>query len=364
MAPVPDPRGVDLRTFLLRVCLFLVTMIAVSELFFRFVLPAREYPMSVMDPDTGIRHYQPSTEGTFTYGALCLGGYSWRINPQGWNSSYDYLSDSSRDNPMVALIGDSYLEGFWSDLDDHLDVMLHARSLGEVDFYTFGTWGAMLSQYLVISRYVVSEYGADVIVIFLNERDARASLDTGNSGVHLCYTLERLEDGSFSMVPPPLLSTGGIIPLLLKSATLRYLKTNRNLPFLARGAVADVNANVSEVQHYSTPTETVDPVEVAATEYLLDGLESLGVPVILVADGPRAPIYRGEQDPPRFLDCALVQELCRGRDGIVFIDLVPFFVEDWREHGRKFSPDDNPHWDSYGNAVVADAIWPEVLRAL
>jgi hypothetical protein len=355
---------VNLRTFLFRVCFFLITMLVVSEVFFRVVLPAREYPMTVMDPDTGIRHYQPSTEGTFTYGALCRGGYSWRINPQGWNSSYDYRDDSSRDNPMVALIGDSYLEGFWSDLDEHLDVILHERSHGEIDFYTFGTWGAMLSQYLVIARYAVSEFGADEIVIFLNEGDAGTSLDTGSARVNLCYTIEPLEDGSFRMVPPPGFSTGRIIPLLLESATIRYLKTNRNLPFLARGAVADVNANVSEAQSASSPDGPVDPGVVAATGYMLDGLESLGVPVILVADGPRAPVYRGESDPPRFRDCALIGDLCRGRDGIVFVDLVPFFVEDWREHGIEFSPADNPHWDAYGNGVVADAIWADVIRAL
>ena len=108
-------------------------------------LPARQYPLSVMDDSTRIRYYQGPSEGLFTYGALCSGRYRWRINAQGWNSPYDYTDGAHRTVPMVALIGDSYIEGYCTDLGDHLEVQLHENSGGAVDFYSFGTWGAMLS---------------------------------------------------------------------------------------------------------------------------------------------------------------------------------------------------------------------------
>ena len=353
-----------MRSFLIRVAAFLMSMFLISEIFFRLGLPARQYPASVMDDSTRIRYYQGPSEGLFTYGALCSGRYRWRINTQGWNSPYDYTDRVHRNNQMVALIGDSYIEGYWADLDDHLEVQLHEECRGRIDFYSFGTWGAMLSQYLVISRHVIDSYQPDVLVVFLNDEDVSGSTDTEHAPVHLCHTVETLPDEGFHMVPPPMFRINPVIPLLLKSATLRYLKTNRNLAFLARGGVADRNANLSEEDTDLQEFEPIDSISIAATEYLLTQFDSLGVPVIFVLDGPRAPVYRGESDPVGYPDCILVKNLCQSKQNLICIDLIPYFVSDWATNGILFSSEDNPHWNGYGNSVVADAILPEVLNAL
>lgn len=354
----------NVKIFLVRVVSFLISTFLVLEVFFRVGLPARQYPMSTMDPETGIRNYQSSTGGVFSYGALCLGRYRWRINPQGWNSQFDYFDQSQRDNPMVALIGDSYLEGYWSDLTDHIDVQLHELSRGQVDFYSFGTWGAMLSQYLIISQDVIARYQPDLIVVFLNEDDAKGSLYGEASDLIYCFTVDTLPDGTLQMVPPQRLTSSRLIPIMLKSATLRYLKTNRNLAFLARGAVVDPNANLSEPEDSSPDDEYFDPATVLVTNYLLDQFESLSVPVIFVADGPRAPIYSGEVDPGSFADCSFIEQLCLSRDNIQFINLAPYFVEDWENSHTMFSSEENPHWDGYGNSVVARAIYRDLINAI
>lgn len=356
-------REFGFRSFLGRIVIFLVCLFVFSEVFFRVVLPARQYPLSTMNSETQIRCYGGPSQGLFTYGQFCDGRYQWRINPQGWNSPYDYTNGEQRENPMVALVGDSYIEGFWADLDDHMEVQLHELSGGEADFYSFGTWGAMLSQYLVVSRYVISNFNPDALVIFLNDEDVTASLNTQGAPVHLCHTVQQMPDLTFQIVPPPQLTISRYIPLALKSATLRYLKTNRNLEFLARGGVADRNANTSELNQNSQQ-DSLDSSAIAVTEYLLDEFNSLSIPVIIVLDCPRGPVYRNDQNPTRYLDCALVQELSEFRDNISCIDLLPVFQADWANEGRMFSASDNPHWNSYGNKVVAESIFPEVMQAV
>ena len=353
-----------MKIFLIRVTGFLLATFLILEVFFRVILPARQYPMSNMDPETRLRNYQSSTHGVFSYGALCKGQYTWRINPQGWNSLFDYEDKAVRENPMVALIGDSYIEGFWSDLDDHMDVLMHDKSNQQIDFYSFGTWGAMLSQYLVISQDVVSKYQPNAIVIFLNEDDAVGSVYTEASQFLFCYTTEVLSNGDLQMVSPQLLTNSRLIPVLLKSATLRYLKTNRTLAFLARGAVVDPNANLSEPSDSTDEEQSIDSTTVLITEFLLDEFDSLPVPVIFVADGPRAPLYRNETDPGRYPDCLLIQELCNSRENLHFIDLMPYFQRDWTESHTSFNSEENPHWDKYGNAVVVNAIYQDVINAI
>lgn len=359
-----------MKVFFVRVSIFLISTFFVLEVFFRIGLPARQYPLSTMDSETRIRNYQSSREGIFSYGALCRGKFSWRINPQGWNSRFDYFSRLERSNPMVALIGDSYLEGFWSDLDEHIDVKLSELSGGSVDFYSFGTWGAMLSQYLVIAKDVIAKYQPAVIVIFLNEDDARGSIYTESSAFLFCHTVEMVAEDEFIMVPPAELFTSRLVPILLHSASLRYLKTNRNLAFLARGAVVDPNANVAEIESFPAGSDTdtnindFDEVTVAVTSYLLDQFESLDAKVVFVADSPRAPIYSGEESPGSYRDCALIEYLCRDRDDLIFIDLKPYFIEDWNEFQRMFSSEENPHWDDYGNTVVSNAIYMDIVNAI
>ena len=353
-----------MKSFLVRLTSFLLAVFLVLEVFFRIVLPARQYPMSSMDPETKIRNYQSSTEGVFSYGALCQGRFSWRINPQGWNSLFDYEAEALRENPMVALIGDSYIEGYWSNLDKHIDVLMHEKSNQQIDFYSFGTWGAMLSQYLIISQDVISKYQPNAIVIFLNEDDAAGSLYTEASHFLFCHTLEYLENEGLQMVPPQQLTSNRLIPILLNSATLRYLKTNRNLAFLARGGVVDPNANLSEPSISTGEEEYLDSTTVLVTEFLLDQFDSLPVPVIFVADGPRAPVYRNEANLRRYPDCLLIQELCSTRENLQFIDLIPYFQRDWARSQTLFSAEVNPHWNDYGNAVVAEAIFRDIVDAI
>jgi len=114
----------------------------VVELFFRFVLPASEWPRGII-LDSSIRRFdsQSFTEGEFTYGRYCQGRFSWSINNGRWNSIYYYQSKLERDIPMIAILGDSYIEGFYSNVDEHIDVYLTEAFEDSIEFYTFAMSG-------------------------------------------------------------------------------------------------------------------------------------------------------------------------------------------------------------------------------
>ncbi len=59
----------------------------------------------------------------------------------------------------------------------------------------------------------------------------------------------------------------------------------------------------------------------------------------------------------------LIQELCSSRENLLFIDLMPYFQLDWIQSHKYFNSEANPHWDGYGNAVVTEAIYQDVVNA-
>ena len=107
--------------------------------------------------------------GVHTLGKLAQYKTKWQINDQGFNSITNYSSERKSDKPLVAIIGDSYVEGYTVDVDKHLGVMLQNRI--DADVYQFGFSGSALSDYLRISRYVRSIYRPDVITFLLVHND-------------------------------------------------------------------------------------------------------------------------------------------------------------------------------------------------
>ena len=148
------------------------------ELFFRFVLPSCESPKGIVDGDYLVRRFDAEylSSGEFTYGRLCRAGGRWTINGAGWNSGFEYLEPDRRSQPLVALLGDSYLEGFYTDTGDHIDALLYRMYHGEVDFYTFAMSGAYLAQYVAMCRYIRDTFSPDAYVIFINSGDLEKSI--------------------------------------------------------------------------------------------------------------------------------------------------------------------------------------------
>lgn len=346
--------------------LFGVSLFVVLEMFFRFVLPACETPKGHMDNEYRVRNWDPDyrSEGTFSYGRYCAGQFRWRINSAGWNSAFEYLPAESRNQPLVAILGDSYLEGFYSDPDEHIDAILYELFEENVCFYTFGMSGAYLSQHVATCTYINDTYDPDIYVIFLNAKDVESSIQNLSGPHRYLHKIVKNEDGSYSDVFPNLQARPQLYDFVLRSSIIRYLRRNAQVLFAAGDGVVDVNANMAvvdanQIDEYSdidsTDIETIETLESGA-RYMLNSLAGFEKHVIFVSDGPRNLLYAGALNVSLSADSRLIQELCLEYPAITFIDLMPTFEENFLENGREFNFPDNSHWNTYGNEVIAEAL--------
>src|SRR5438093_3216647 len=136
------------------------------ELVFRFVIPAASLPLLEYDRTYGVVRYQISGPRTGISTSGRWGGrpVRWRINNYGWNSAIDYAPAEKRGKPLIALIGDSYIDALQVNVGESVADELRRRLAGRRDVYSFGFSGAPLSQYLQMSRYVRKVFHPDVMV--------------------------------------------------------------------------------------------------------------------------------------------------------------------------------------------------------
>ncbi|MBD0321511.1 MAG: hypothetical protein ICV87_14335, partial [Gemmatimonadetes bacterium] len=81
----------------------LLVFALLSELFFRFVVPAAEFPYPAFDRAFQVLKFDPvrARTGVYTVGLAASPRARWRINDEGWNSSVEYFRDRPPGRPRV-----------------------------------------------------------------------------------------------------------------------------------------------------------------------------------------------------------------------------------------------------------------------
>ena len=193
------------RRWLLRLVSALVgiaTVLAVLELTFR-ILPVREAtPRLAPSGDERIVRFRPDEQRRYSAGWDFYLVKEMRTNNAGWVSDIDYVRES--DTPLVAVVGDSYVQGEHVSWSDTCHGRL-ARGLGnEIRVYSFGMNMAPLSQYLAYAEHARDTYRPAALVIPIIENDFDESLRwiMTPSRHSLFFTLDEQSDGELALVPP------------------------------------------------------------------------------------------------------------------------------------------------------------------
>ena len=84
--------------------------------------------------------------------------------------------------PLIAVVGDSYIEAEMVPLRREPAGSSGKRLAGKARVYSFAASGAPLSQYLIWARYAVSEYGASAVIINVVGNDFDESLAAYKTG--------------------------------------------------------------------------------------------------------------------------------------------------------------------------------------
>jgi hypothetical protein len=335
---------------------FIVSSILLLEVFFRFVMHSDTRPSSIRTSQ-GVMFFDTSyaRDGWTTIGRLPLERYRWHVNPQGWNSSQDYLTAEERDTPLIAVIGDSYVENLQSDVDLSIAAQLQGLLDDRCLVYGFGREGQSLLQDLLVMEYVDSIYDPDHYVLVL-----------GGDVLTYCIIPDRFisypylapSDTGFAVAPPAPRAASATAEFLLQSALIRYLRLNVGLHLFSLFHVPD------DLRHSNSDLspEQVDSLLPEVADYALGrisgGFGDKGVLVLLNYYESRYDIYGPDvafslRAPRVSSDYRLLRQRTMQYPGLDVIDSREAFEIDWQRNGIRFESPDGMHLNGYGNAVIA-----------
>jgi len=339
-----------------------IVCLLLGEVVCRYVIRASSMPYSTIDsgPERVFRFDTTHglRDGVFTVGLFAEQQARWHINNAGWASDIDYLPPDQRTRPLIAIIGDSFIEGFSVDPNENLGARLRRTLAGRADVYTFGKSGAAMSEYLAMARYVRRIYKPQVIIVNIVHNDLHESVRNVVAAPEFTQLTEK--NGSFEEAPP--LRDYGVTRsrrLLRASALLRYLVVNlhamesvNTLRYRLQKREANANVYIDLVtgnRHVST----------RATHYLAHKFaeENRDMTLIFMMDAPRDDIYKGhiQTSNVRWMNEAV--RAAAAANGITFVDLTGPMTAEYDRSGVKFNSEVDHHWNAEGHRIAADALY-------
>ena len=222
-----------------------------------------------------------------------------RVNNAGFVSGIDYDADAA--TPLLAVIGDSYVEAAMVPAADTVQSRLVRRAASRGRVYAFGASGAALSQYLMWADMARQRYRPAGLVVVVVGNDFHESLLAYKQAPGFHY-FEPADGGSLALhrvdfAPGPLRRTAR------RSALARYLLINVNVE-RAWHRMADFAAGRRQTTDRSgfvgnvparQPENVVNQSKRAVDAFLAllpahAGLS--GESIVLVVDGLRQALYR------------------------------------------------------------------------
>ncbi len=335
------------------------------EMVLRF-LPVNEgaRPQAV-DQEHPVRHLEPHR--TFIWSKE----WNFRIvnevrtNNYGFVNDQDYVTDSP--SPLLALIGDSYVEALMVPFSDTVAGRL-ARSTAQTErVYSFGTASSALSSYLAYAQYVAKEFHPQAMAFIIIGNDFDESLLTykNEPGHHYfiddatgALALQRID------YHPSAWRT-----IIRSSALVRYVTLNtglldallkwQHLPF---GRLSDASVFVGNTSAQADRPRIVNSQRaIDAFLMLLPAASGLSPDRILfTVDGMRPHLYHPmslQSAAGSYVDQMRLYFIEQARQkGFEVLDLQPRFSDHFTQHHRNFEfPTDN-HWNALGHEIAGDAI--------
>ena len=345
--------------FLKRLALFSLFLLVGLEVVFRTMVPAAERPAGFQDPEYQIMSLDQDArkDGCNSMGRLGRPRFAWHVNNFGFNSFYDYKIPTDREVPCVAVIGNSYVEGLYGDVDKHLAAQIQAAMGPAAEVYNLGTSGMPLSQCPRVVEYARDTFAPSLIIIQAGAGSVVRSLRE-NGWVAYCQQYA-WEENSLIVLPPSRFSVNKRNRVLRKSALVRYLFYNSKFNLGGQGnAERSVQAEQDQdpIDPWTSTSESNEKLETAINKVLSEFRELVpGTPILIVFDADRAGLYSSGETPDRLRDSPMLERICRDY-GIYFLDMTATFSNEYMAEGRKFNFEDNYHWNTYAVGIVASTI--------
>jgi len=331
----------------------------VAEIVLHFLPVPSGLKTPTVDAHNPVLRYAPNRRYTMSIGWNFAVVNRGRVNNYGFINDQDY--DSTLHTPLLAVVGDSYVEALMVPYHATLQGRL-ARLVGaEGRVYSFGFSGGALTQYLAEAEFVKGIFRPSGLVVVIVGNDFDQSLEK-NIGYHY------FEKDSHGLRLARMDYHAHRFPWIWWSAVFRYLTLNVRLRqriaiFAARfGKATDGSrwvgntAAAADSQRLAASRQVVD-------EFLAELPSRSGLPpsrILLVVDGMRPDLYSAEglrAAAGSYFDLMrryLIGEAARG--GFELIDMQPRFIERYRRDSLRFEYPIDVHWSGVGHEAAAEAV--------
>ncbi len=368
--PSCTPRMRRASCAVISIGLGIMLALVAMELVLRF-LPVNEgaRPQAV-DQEHPVRTLEPSR--TFVWSA------DWnfaivntvRTNSLGFVNDQDYLP--GQQSPLLALIGDSYVEALMVPFRDTVAGRLSSRSAPAERVYSFGTSSSALSSYLAYAEYVAKTFHPQAMIFLIIGNDFDESLRKYKNEPGHSYFVE---DGRGSLALRRIDYQPSLWRLIIRrSALVRYVTLNTDfLNFVLKRQHLPFGRPSNKATFVGNTGAQADPVRMADARRAIDMfLASIsgasGLPpnrILFAVDGLRPHIYNAAT--LQFATGSYFDVMRRffmtqaSQGGFEVLDLQPHFSDHFSRHHRSLEFSSDNHWNSLGHEVVEDALAQSTL---
>ena len=370
----------EFRKSLLLLVASIVFWLALAEGICRLPPVHSGFEVQPVEAANPIIRFRQNRDYLYSHGPFLTNVNRGHVNNDGFVNDQDYQPADTR--PLLAVIGDSYIEAAMVPYPLTVQGRLAARQDGGRRIYSFASSGSSLLDYRYYAIYARQRFGAEWLVINVvgNDFDEMLLRYKQSQGFH-CFSEQT--DGSLS---PMLIEYHPTWPrtLLRHSALARYVVFNIGSTTPVVGRLLEgvhrlrlwltdpiTRANAASPAFVGNSASDADPLRVElskrATVWVLDHLpESVGLPithVLILIDGYR--LFEPDQiEAARHSFFGVMREYLIGearRRGYEVEDMQEWFDRRHRRDGAVFEFPDDGHWNALGHEEAANAVMSSEL---
>jgi lysophospholipase L1-like esterase len=335
---------------------------------FRYFFLPGSLPELAETPASQVLHYAPNQEGIYRVKTEIKSSY--RVNSSGWNSGKKmYLPAEEVEKPVIAIIGDSYVEAFQVPYDSSIAEQLEQQFQQSAVVYRFGISGAPISQYLFMLNELVSKLSPQLVIFVLIHNDFHESVIGSQTGLYTeSFSKWPINlDGTLGQLSKPKAYNKGLLSIIKRSNIYNFF-VNRmrvNLSALKPKLIGLLSpSNKSELEFVANiqkSTLLADlPTRVAQRffEELAAVSTDSDMRFLAVIDGPRGELLPECNDPHNSSILSFNKNVAAiaKNTGIPFVDLSGVFLEAQCKRGVSLRFQTDGHWTIAAHQLAAEAI--------
>ena len=335
------------------VCIGLGGLFLLLEIILRF-LPVRESPLAQPVTAGGpVMRFEPNREHIFSRDWNFTIVTHKKTNGAGFFSDIEYVRDSKK--PLVAIIGDSYVEALHVRNSESVHGRIGQDNFEKVRVYAFGASGNPLSSYLKYAEWVRERYNPEYFIFVIVGNDFDESF-ARYKGAAPGFTYFPDNKDLFDMGSLETRYWAGYSFLgrsFRRSYLAKYLVSNCEVLRITGKA----DTSIGEIDK-----ERIQAGKNAIQHFIRLIPEATKLPperILLVLDASRHRVYSQGADMGNqtYYERVKPELLRKAQEAkIMTLDTMDSFARHYEHNQKKFEYPTDGHWNEIGHRVVAESI--------